>query len=403
MMAVKYEARAASVEPARRSPAAEPERRALSADSEPRTLAARKAYPEAEDGPLDLSTHARKEIAVRDFARHPFADPADYVRAQVILRQSREYLAAGRDSGTESDDSAERLSPGGALPGKAYKKSLMKRYSKRTIPAACSPSPTVRRLLAMIPISKSPSPKRSVVPQYANKGSFLSSLAYTQHLDVDPHIITKTTKLTQADGAAYISETALAIAASHYEWGSTTRRGNRYPAVGIFACATQNRVQHATLPPVVVSVAFQLQSTMLTKPAAAQHFATSLSYSIFELAMSKRSSDDAADAPAGVLSVIYTLSVISMRWGPNCAFAGAFLAGLQPARKAARFHNGGRTHGRPAELHARPPHSCAKTSFWSAPDQTLRKQCKLVRSTGPRLGVLCFLSKLCETYSLCFG
>ncbi|XP_014355477.2 ecdysone-induced protein 74EF isoform X2 [Papilio machaon] len=142
MMAVKYEARPASAEPeACRAPAMD--RRALSADSEPRTLAARKAYPEpcgeavdtdAEtEAPLDLSTHARKEISVRDFARHSFADPADYVRAQVILRQSRGYLAAAaaaaRDSGTESDDSAERLSPGDdAMTGKAYKKSLMKRY-----------------------------------------------------------------------------------------------------------------------------------------------------------------------------------------------------------------------------------------------------------------------------------
>ncbi|KPJ20297.1 hypothetical protein RR48_04895 [Papilio machaon] len=143
MMAVKYEARPASAEPeACRAPAMD--RRALSADSEPRTLAARKAYPEpcgeavdtdAEtEAPLDLSTHARKEISVRDFARHSFADPADYVRAQVILRQSRGYLAAAaaaaRDSGTESDDSAERLSPGDdAMTGKAYKKSLMKRYN----------------------------------------------------------------------------------------------------------------------------------------------------------------------------------------------------------------------------------------------------------------------------------
>ncbi|XP_073954317.1 ecdysone-induced protein E74 isoform X3 [Choristoneura fumiferana] len=98
---------------------------------EPRTLAARKAYPDLkeEDSPLDLTTHSRKEISVRDFARHSFADPTDYVRAQVILRQSRDYLAAGRDSGTESDDSAGRLSPGDdTLPGKAYKKSLMKRY-----------------------------------------------------------------------------------------------------------------------------------------------------------------------------------------------------------------------------------------------------------------------------------
>lgn len=152
MMAVKYEARPASAEPeACRAPAAD--RRALSADSEPRTLAARKAYPETcsetvetdveAEAPLDLSTHARKEISVREFARHSFADPADYVRAQVILRQSRGYLAAAaaaaaRDSGTESDDSAERLSPGDdAMTGKAYKKSLMKRYSKDYIILLC--------------------------------------------------------------------------------------------------------------------------------------------------------------------------------------------------------------------------------------------------------------------------
>ncbi|XP_048006109.1 ecdysone-induced protein 74EF isoform X3 [Leguminivora glycinivorella] len=96
---------------------------------EPRTLAARKVYPELDEAPLDLTTHSRKEITVRDFARHSFADPTDYVRAQVILRQSRDYLAAGRDSGTDSDDSAGRLSPGeDGISGKAYKKSLMKRY-----------------------------------------------------------------------------------------------------------------------------------------------------------------------------------------------------------------------------------------------------------------------------------
>lgn len=130
MMAVEARPASAGPEP-RRSPI--PDRRAMSADSEPRTLAARKAYPEPseEDAPLDLSVHTRKEITVRDFARHPFADPADYVRAQAILRQSRGFLAAGRDSGTESDDSAGRLSPGeDPTSGKAYKKSLMKRYSK---------------------------------------------------------------------------------------------------------------------------------------------------------------------------------------------------------------------------------------------------------------------------------
>lgn len=131
MMAVS-EVRPASAEPARRrSPA--PDRRAVSA--EPRTLAARKAYPEESDSPDDLDVpldlSVKREITVREFARHPFADPDDYVRAQVILHQSRDFLAAGRDSGTESDDSAGRLSPGDeAVPGKAYKKSLMKRYSK---------------------------------------------------------------------------------------------------------------------------------------------------------------------------------------------------------------------------------------------------------------------------------
>lgn len=140
MMAV--EVRPASAGPeTRRSPAAD--RRALSADTEPRTLAARKVYPEEpaspkpepeeDDAPLDLTV--RKEISVCEFARHSFADPSDYVRTQMILRQSQDYLASGRDSGTESDDSAGRLSPGDdAMPeGKAYKKSLMKRYSKCAI------------------------------------------------------------------------------------------------------------------------------------------------------------------------------------------------------------------------------------------------------------------------------
>ncbi|CAG9783371.1 unnamed protein product [Diatraea saccharalis] len=145
MMAVSRPA-SAGPEP-RRTPTTD--RRALSADAEPRTLAARKVYPDEreerveqqehterrspspkadnEDSPLDLTV--RKEITVCDFARHPFVDPADYVRAQVMLRQSRDYLATGRDSGTESDDSAGRLSPGDdAVTGKAYKKSLMKRY-----------------------------------------------------------------------------------------------------------------------------------------------------------------------------------------------------------------------------------------------------------------------------------
>ncbi|XP_023945798.1 ecdysone-induced protein 74EF isoform X3 [Bicyclus anynana] len=135
MMAV--EARPASAGPdARRSPLCD--RRALSADSEPRTLAARKAYPDGaeDDAPLDLSVHSRKEITVREFARHSFADPVDYVRAQAILKQSRDYLAAGRDSGTDSDDSAGRLSPGeDPIYGKAYKKSLIKRYMDGEPPA----------------------------------------------------------------------------------------------------------------------------------------------------------------------------------------------------------------------------------------------------------------------------
>lgn len=131
MMAV--DARPASAGPvALRSP--DSERRALSAD-EPRTLAARKAYPESPkrepeaEEPLDLTV--RKEITVCEFARqrHLFADPADYVRTQLILKQSHDFLATGRDSGTESDDSAGRFSPGeDVVSGKAYKKSLIKRY-----------------------------------------------------------------------------------------------------------------------------------------------------------------------------------------------------------------------------------------------------------------------------------
>ncbi|CAK1547997.1 unnamed protein product [Leptosia nina] len=125
MMAVEGRPASAGPDP-RRSP---PQDRRAMSEPEPRTLAARKAYPDSDDAPLDLTVHTRKEITVREFARHSFADPTDYVRAQAILRQSREYLAAGRDSGTDSDDSAGRLSPGDdPTSGKAYKKSLMKRY-----------------------------------------------------------------------------------------------------------------------------------------------------------------------------------------------------------------------------------------------------------------------------------
>ncbi|XP_041974401.1 ecdysone-induced protein 74EF isoform X3 [Aricia agestis] len=132
MMAVEGRPASAGPEP-RRSPA--PERRAASAD-EPRTLAARKAYPEPEpDAPLDLTVHARREISVRDFARHPFADPTDYRRAEEFLRRSRDFLKA-RDSGTESDDSAGRLSPADAADladpadpdAKPYKKTILKRF-----------------------------------------------------------------------------------------------------------------------------------------------------------------------------------------------------------------------------------------------------------------------------------
>lgn len=159
MMAVETRPASAGPEP-RRSPA--PDRRPLSAD-EPRTLAARKAYPEeprspkpdvSDEAPLDLTV--RKEISVCDFARRSFADPSDYVRTQLILRQSQEFLATARDSGTDSDDSAGRLSPADeALTGKAYKKSLMKRYmngeptglalgARALLHGLLAPSPSVR-------------------------------------------------------------------------------------------------------------------------------------------------------------------------------------------------------------------------------------------------------------------
>lgn len=145
MMAV--EARPAS------AGAPEPER------EEPRTLAARKAYPsptyqtvpyddkckdedvydefkvskEGEEGeaPLDLTV---PKVSVCEFARHPFTEAADFVRTQLILQQSQGFLATGRDSGTDSDDSAGRLSPDAQPQGKAaYKKSLIKRYSKSNL------------------------------------------------------------------------------------------------------------------------------------------------------------------------------------------------------------------------------------------------------------------------------
>lgn len=121
---------------------------------EPRTLAARKAYPapspdyetvayeddkcvkdeyvkDSDEAPLDLSV---PKVSVCEFARHPFTEAADFVRTQLILQQSQSFLAtaAARDSGTDSDDSAGRLSPDAhhAAGKAAYKKSLIKRYSK---------------------------------------------------------------------------------------------------------------------------------------------------------------------------------------------------------------------------------------------------------------------------------
>ncbi|XP_049887960.1 ETS translocation variant 1 isoform X3 [Pectinophora gossypiella] len=191
MMAVEARPASAGLE-ARRSPMSD--RRALSADSEPRTLAARKVYPEElspkpeedevemdndNEAPLDLTVHTRKEISVRDFARHSFADPADYVRAQVILRQSREYLAA-RDSGTESDDSAGRLSPSDDATGKAYKKSLIKRYmdgepaglplgarglGRALLHGLLAPSPAARH-----PLYTAPNTNGSLPPSPADSG-----------------------------------------------------------------------------------------------------------------------------------------------------------------------------------------------------------------------------------------
>lgn len=83
---------------------------------------------DGKDEPLDLSV---RKVSVCDFARHPFNEAADFVRTQLILSQSQGFLATVRDSGTDSDDSAGRFSPGDeAGQGKAYKKSLIKRYSK---------------------------------------------------------------------------------------------------------------------------------------------------------------------------------------------------------------------------------------------------------------------------------
>lgn len=87
-----------------------------------------KVAKSCKEEPLDLSV---RKVSVCDFARHPFNEAADFVRTQLILSQSQSFLATVRDSGTDSDDSAGRFSPGDETgQGKAYKKSLIKRYSK---------------------------------------------------------------------------------------------------------------------------------------------------------------------------------------------------------------------------------------------------------------------------------
>lgn len=97
-------------------------------EDEPKQMNVKVSKAVCKEEPLDLSV---RKVSVCDFARHPFNEAADYVRAQLILSQSQGFLATTRDSGTDSDDSAGRFSPGDeAGQGKAYKKSLIKRYSK---------------------------------------------------------------------------------------------------------------------------------------------------------------------------------------------------------------------------------------------------------------------------------
>lgn len=156
-----------------------PERDARSADPRVSIKTPEPSEPEEAETPLDLSVSSAKEekffrhpreISVRDFAKEPISysrdepaaellarysrevfrspqnrdlfardprdfvarDPREFMSVPGEFRDPREFVRHAGDSGTESDDSGGRLSPSDDLQkaGKAYKKSLMKRYCK---------------------------------------------------------------------------------------------------------------------------------------------------------------------------------------------------------------------------------------------------------------------------------
>lgn len=81
--------------------------------------------------PRDL-LHESRDYTVRDprdFVLRDSREPREFLGVPGEFRDPREFVRQPSDSGTDSDDSGGRLSPSDTA-GKAYKKSLMKRYCK---------------------------------------------------------------------------------------------------------------------------------------------------------------------------------------------------------------------------------------------------------------------------------
>lgn len=81
--------------------------------------------------PRDL-LHESRDYTVRDprdFVLRECREAREFLGVPGEFRDPREFVRQPSDSGTDSDDSGGRLSPSDTA-GKAYKKSLMKRYCK---------------------------------------------------------------------------------------------------------------------------------------------------------------------------------------------------------------------------------------------------------------------------------
>lgn len=100
---------------------------------EPRDFIARYSRELMRD-PRELLLRESKDYMIRDPRDFVARDPREFMGVPGEFRDPREFVRHPSDSGTESDDSGGRLSPSDdpQKGGKAYKKSLMKRYCKCT-------------------------------------------------------------------------------------------------------------------------------------------------------------------------------------------------------------------------------------------------------------------------------